>query len=115
MGCSGFGALAGALTLATRRGVRGLGSWVVAAAASFGCALILFSLSHVFWLSAILLVPVGTTMMVQYDPNSTNVDISGRLYPVSGLERGDVIDVQMSNAGSTLPFAQKVTLVRNVR
>jgi hypothetical protein len=57
----------------------------------------------------------GTTMTVQYDPNTTNVDISGRLYPVSGLERGDVIEVQMSNAGSSLPFAQRITLVRNVR
>ena len=67
------------------------------------------------WVSGYNTNTYGTTMTVQYDPNSTNVDISGRLYPVSGLERGDVIDVQMSNAGSTLPFAQKVTLVRNVR
>src|SRR5262249_24616201 len=36
MGCSGAGALAGALTLATREGVRGLGRWVVVAATAFG-------------------------------------------------------------------------------
>jgi MFS family permease len=71
MGCSGAGALAGALTLATRRGVRGLGTWVVTAAGAFGCALILFSLSRVFWLSAILLVPVGLTMMVQMAASNT--------------------------------------------
>lgn len=71
MGCSGAGALVGALTLATRRGVRGLGTWVVTAAASFGVALILFSLSRVFWLSALLLVPVGMTMMVQMAASNT--------------------------------------------
>jgi MFS family permease len=71
MGCSGAGALAGALTLATRSGVRGLGRWVVAAAAAFGVALILFSLSRTFWLSATLLVPVGASMMVQMAASNT--------------------------------------------
>jgi len=71
MGCSGLGALAGALSLATRRGVYGLGRWVVTAAASFGVALILFSLSRVFWLSALLLIPVGMTMMVQMAASNT--------------------------------------------
>jgi hypothetical protein len=67
------------------------------------------------WISGFNTNTYGTTMTVQYDPNTTNVDISGRLYPVAGLERGDVIDVQMSNAGSSLSFAQRITLVRNVR
>jgi hypothetical protein len=67
------------------------------------------------WISGFNTNPNGTTTTVQYDPNTTNVDISGRLYPVTGLERGDVVDVQMSNAGSSLPFAQRITLVRNVR
>ena len=59
--------------------------------------------------------PDQVDTVVVYDPNNTNVDVSGRLNPVSGLERGDVIDVQVSNAGSSLPFAQRITLVRNVR
>jgi MFS family permease len=71
MGCSGAGALAGALTLATRRGVRGLGRWVVTAASAFGVALILFSQSRSFWLSALLLVPVGASMMVQMAASNT--------------------------------------------
>jgi MFS family permease len=71
MGCSGLGALAGTLTLATRSGVRGLGRWVAAGAASFGVALILFSFSRVFWLSALLLVPVGASMMVQMAASNT--------------------------------------------
>lgn len=73
MGCSGAGALAGALTLATRSGVRGLGRWVVTAAACFGVALMLFSLSRAMWLSAVLLVPVGASMMVQMASSNTLV------------------------------------------
>jgi MFS family permease len=71
MGASGCGALAGALTLASRSGVRGLGRWVVVSASCFGVALTLFSLSRTFWLSALLLVPVGASMMVQMASSNT--------------------------------------------
>ncbi len=71
MGASGCGALAGALTLAHKQGVRGLGSWVARAAGGFGVALILFSLSRGFWLSAALLIPVGYCMMVQMASSNT--------------------------------------------
>jgi MFS family permease len=71
MGASGLGALAGTLTLATRSGVRGLGRWVVSGAAAFGVALVLFSLSRNFWLSALLLVPAGAAMMVQMASSNT--------------------------------------------
>jgi MFS family permease len=71
MGASGFGALCGALALASRRGLRGLGRWVAVSAISFGTALILFSTSRVFWLSALLLVPVGASMMVQMAASNT--------------------------------------------
>ncbi|HKQ52636.1 MAG TPA: MFS transporter, partial [Pyrinomonadaceae bacterium] len=43
MGASGAGALIGALSLAMRKGVRGLGRWVAFASAGFGISLILFS------------------------------------------------------------------------
>jgi hypothetical protein len=52
-------------------------------------------------------------MTISYDTN-TNVDVSGRLYPVSGLEVGDVIDVQVQNANASMPLANKITLVRDV-
>jgi hypothetical protein len=55
-----------------------------------------------------------STMTVQYDP-AAQISVGGQLYPISGLERGDVIDVQVSNPNSSLPFAQQITLVRNVR
>jgi MFS family permease len=71
MGASGLGALGGALTLAARRGIRGLGRWVALSSASFGVTLILFSMSRTFWLSALLLVPVGSSMMVQMASSNT--------------------------------------------
>jgi MFS family permease len=71
MGATGLGALCGALSLAMRSGVRGLGRWVAVSAASFGVWLILFSFSRVFWLSAVLLVPVGASMMVQMASSNT--------------------------------------------
>jgi MFS family permease len=71
MGSTGVGALLGALSLAVRRGVRGLGRWVSLASAGFGLSLIAFSLSRTFWLSAVLLVPTGYAMMVQMASSNT--------------------------------------------
>lgn len=71
MGMSGAGALVGALALAAKRSLRGLGRWVAWSSAAFGVSLILFSLSRTFWLSALLLVPVGCSMMVQMAASNT--------------------------------------------
>ena len=71
MGATGVGALGGALMLASRSGVKGLGRWVAIACASFGTALILFSLSRWYFLSVALLVPVGFAMMVQMASSNT--------------------------------------------
>jgi MFS family permease len=71
MGASGLGALGGALALLSRRGVRGLGRWVAVSAAAFGVALVAFSFSRTFWLSALLLVPVGGAMMVEMAASNT--------------------------------------------
>src|SRR5262245_1993678 len=73
MGASGAGALAGAITLAPRRGVRGLGKWVAISTAGFGVSLIAFSMSRGLWLSAVLLVPAGFSMMVQMAASNTLV------------------------------------------
>jgi MFS family permease len=71
MGASGLGALAGALALTTRSGVRGLGRWIMMAAAGFGASLIAFALSRTLWLSAILLLPVGFAMIVEMAASNT--------------------------------------------
>jgi MFS family permease len=71
MGATGVGALLGALSLATRVGVRGLGRVIAMCAGGFGASLILFAFSGVFWLSMVLLLPVGFTMMVQMAASNT--------------------------------------------
>ncbi|MGD0648908.1 MAG: MFS transporter [Acidobacteriaceae bacterium] len=62
-GSSGVGALASALSLAVRKSVRGLTTMIQLAAAMFGLGLILFGLSHVLWLSMLLMLVVGFGMM----------------------------------------------------
>jgi MFS family permease len=71
MGATGVGALLGALTLAARTGVHGLGRWVALSCGGFGISLILFSLSRNFWLSTMLLLPVGFGMMLQMSSSNT--------------------------------------------
>src|SRR5437764_11374176 len=71
MGATGVGALLGALTLATRTGVYGLGRWVTVSCAGFSVSLVLFALSRNFWLSTALLVPVGFCMMLQMSSSNT--------------------------------------------
>jgi MFS family permease len=71
MGAAGLGALGGALTLAMRTGLRGLGRWIAISCAGFGVSLILFSVSRTYWLSVVLLVPVGYFVMLQTSSSNT--------------------------------------------
>ena len=71
MGATGVGALLGALTLATRTGVYGLGRWITFSCAGFAVFLVAFALSRIFWLSTVLLVPVGFCMMLQMSSSNT--------------------------------------------
>lgn len=71
MGATGVGAVIGALVLAARSGIRGLGRWVAIACGGFGGFLILFSFSHWYALSVVLLVPVGFCVMVQMASSNT--------------------------------------------
>ncbi|HXU48514.1 MAG TPA: MFS transporter [Candidatus Binatia bacterium] len=71
MGATGVGALIGALLLASRTELRGLGRFVFISCAGFGGSLIVFSFSHWYALSVALLVPVGFCMMVQMASSNT--------------------------------------------
>ena len=71
MGLSGIGALAGALVMATRHHVRGLGRWVAVSGAAFSFSLIGFAYSRVFWLSLVLMLPIGFAMMIQFGSSNT--------------------------------------------
>jgi MFS family permease len=71
MGASGVGALAGAMFLAARRSVLGLGQIVPIAAGIFGAGLISFGLSNRLGLSLVLMLFVGGAMMVQMAASNT--------------------------------------------
>ena len=75
MGATGVGALLGALTLAFRSGVKGLGRLVAWCCAGFGASLAVFALSHVFWVSVVLLLPVGYCMMLQMACSNTLIQV----------------------------------------
>jgi MFS family permease len=71
MGASGIGALIGALWLAARRSVLGLGKVIAISAAVFGAGLIGFGLSHQLWLSLFLMLFTGGAMMQQMAASNT--------------------------------------------
>lgn len=75
MGAAGVGALLGALTLAVRTGVKGLGRWVTFCCAGFGISLILFAVSKSFWISVLLLLPVGYFIMLQMASSNTLIQV----------------------------------------
>jgi MFS family permease len=60
----GVGALMGALRLAFRKSVLGLGRQIAWSAALFGLGLIAFSFSSVLWLSMVLLAAAGFALML---------------------------------------------------
>lgn len=55
----------------------------------------------------------GTRTIINYDTNAS-IYVNGRNESVAGLERGDVIEVQVARDGSTL-WARSMTLVRDVK
>jgi MFS family permease len=64
VGAIGVGALFGALYLASRKTVRGLGKIIASAAILFGVSLIIFSFSHNLLFSLAMLFVTGLSMMV---------------------------------------------------
>jgi MFS family permease len=71
MGCSGLGALGGAVFLASRKTVLGLGKMIPIAATIFGSALIVFSFSRLLYLSLPLMLFTGSGQMVLMATSNT--------------------------------------------
>jgi MFS family permease len=71
MGSSGVGALAGALYLASRKNVFGLGRKIAMACALLGASLIVFSQSRSFWLSTFVLFTAGFGTILQVTSSNT--------------------------------------------
>lgn len=91
LGAAGVGALAAALVLLARRGVRGMGRWVAVSSAGFGASLILFSQMQTFWLAVAVLVGVGFSMIIQIASSNTLVqamvpnELRGRVMAVYSM------------------------------
>jgi MFS family permease len=71
LAAAGVGALGAAVYLASRPTVLGLGKWIAVSPAALGVALIVFALSHVFWLSLLALLVAGGAMMLQMAASNT--------------------------------------------
>lgn len=71
MAATGIGALIGAVSLAARRSVLGLGRLIAMTAAGFGASLVAFGGSRHLWLSLLLLVVTGFCFMQQMASSNT--------------------------------------------
>jgi MFS family permease len=71
MAASGIGALVGAIVLAARKSVQGLGKMIPISTALFGAGLMGFSHSRTLWVSLLLLLAAGFGMMVQLAASNT--------------------------------------------
>lgn len=103
MGASGLGALGGALWLATRRSVVGLGRVMVVSGLVFGAGLVAFALSRWLWLSVLLMVVTGAGMMVQMAASNTLLQTL-----VDEDKRGRVMSFYTMAFFGMLPFGSLV-------
>jgi MFS family permease len=70
-GASGVGALISAITLAMRKSIVGLGRMIAITAFTFGAGLIAFGFSRSLWLSLLLMLFIGFSMMQQMAAGNT--------------------------------------------
>ena len=117
MGSAGVGALIGAIYLASRRSVLGLGRLIVAATGVFGAALIVFSFSRTLWLSEVLILFAGMGMMIYMAASNTVLQTI-----VTDEMRGRVMSLYATAFMGVMPFgsllagglAQKIGAPRTV-
>ncbi|MEO8257445.1 MAG: MFS transporter [Acidobacteriota bacterium] len=103
MTSSGCGALLGALWLAQRRSVIGLGGVIPLASALFGAGLISFSFTRVLWLAIPCLVVTGFGFMVQMASSNTVIQTI-----VDDEKRGRVMGFYMMAFLGTAPFGSLI-------
>lgn len=103
MGASGCGALLGALWLAARKSVIGLGRIISIATSLFGAGLIAFSFAPVLWLAIPALVVAGFGFMVQMASSNTVLQTI-----VDDEKRGRVMSFYMMAFLGTAPFGSLI-------
>lgn len=103
MAATGVGALIGAVRLAARRSVLGLGRVIPMTAAGFGASLIAFSLSRHQWLSMLLLVVTGFCFMQQMAASNTILQTI-----VENKKRGRVMSFYSMAFQGVAPFGSLI-------
>jgi predicted MFS family arabinose efflux permease len=96
---TGVGALGGALYLARRRSVRGLGPVIAWAAATFGVALVMFALVRREWLACGVLAVSGFGMMAHLAASNTLIQTL-----VDHDKRGRVMSLYAAAMQGTMPL-----------
>jgi MFS family permease len=103
MSAVGVGALFGAITLAARRSVLGLGRMVPMTAAGFGASLIAFAASQRLWLSLLLLVVTGYCFMQQMASSNTILQTI-----IEDRKRGRVMSFYAISFQGVAPFGSLI-------
>lgn len=65
------------------------------------------------WVSGFKPSAIGNTITIQYD-TGTRVEYQGQLHPMTNLERGDLVEAQVTYGSGLNYFVQRITLVRDV-
>lgn len=99
MGAAGFGALLGALSLASRESVLKMGKIVPASAIIFGSGLIILSFSRTFPLSLVMMTFIGLGMMMQTAASNTILQTI-----TDDDKRGRVMSFYTMSIMGTAPF-----------
>jgi MFS family permease len=95
----GLGAFTGAIFLASRKSVLGLGKWIVRATLIFGFAIIAFSVSRIEVLSLVILFFAGLGMMTQMASSNTMIQTI-----VEDDKRGRVMSLYTLSFMGMAPF-----------
>jgi len=103
MTASGCGALVGALWLAARKSVIGLGRVIALAGALFGSGLICFSFARVLWIAIPFMVITGFGFMTQMAASNTVLQTI-----VDDEKRGRVMSFYMMAFLGTVPFGSLI-------
>ena len=103
MAAVGVGALTGAITLAARESVLGLGRVIAFTAGGFGAGLFFFSASHQLWLSLLLLVVTGFCFMQQMAASNTVLQTI-----VDDSKRGRVMSFYAMSFQGVAPFGSLI-------
>lgn len=98
-GAVGTGAFIGAIYLASRKSVLGLGRWIAIAASIFSLGLLFFSFSRNIYLSMVLMLFTGFGMMMQMASTNTLLQTL-----VDDDKRGRVMSLYVMAFMGTAPF-----------